>query len=121
MKLLDRRIDTANRDFPAYLDSNRFLSNLPGTTMFLPVVDLSHQYINGLMYLLTQPKGRRPTLVDDRNLYRKAGVDKWVRNGFLNKDIKIPLGVIGSLRTQIEADLLLQNLMLVADAMGLGA
>jgi hypothetical protein len=121
VKLLDRRLDTANRDFPAYLDSNRFLSNLPGTTMLLPVVDLSHQYINGLMYLLTQPKGRRPTIVDDRNLYRKAGVDKWVRNGFLNQDIKIPLGVIGSLRTQIEADLLLQNLMLVADAMGLGA
>src|SRR5207344_2882447 len=33
--------------------------------------------INGLMYLLTQPKGHRPTLVDDRNFYRKAGVAKW--------------------------------------------
>ena len=50
-----------------------------------------------------------------------AGVKKWVKNGFLNKDIKIPLGTIATLRTQIEADLLLQNLMLVADAMGLGA
>ena len=32
VKLLDRRIDVpdGNRDFPAYLDSNRFLSNLPG-------------------------------------------------------------------------------------------
>ncbi len=50
-----------------------------------------------------------------------AGVKKWVNNGFLNKDIKVPLGVIGTLRTQIEADLLLQNIMLVADAMGLGA
>jgi hypothetical protein len=121
VQVLDHRIDTADRDFPAYLDSNRFLSNLPGTTVFIPVVDLSHQYINGLMYLLTQPKGHRPTFVDDRNFYRKAGVDKWVRNGFLNSDIKIPLGTIGTLRTQIEADLLLQNLMLVADAMGLGA
>jgi hypothetical protein len=121
VKVLDHRIDTADRNFPAYLDSNRFLSNLPGTTIFFPVVDLSHQYINGLMYLLTQPKGRRPTLVDDRNFYRKAGVDKWVRNGFLNPDLKIPLGTIGTLRTQIEADLLLQNLTLVADAMGLGA
>ena len=57
--LLDHRIDvpggTGNRNFPAYLDSNRFLSNLPGTTIFFPVVDLSRQYINGLMYLLTQP------------------------------------------------------------------
>ncbi len=121
VKVLDRRVDAQDRDFPAYLDSNRFLSNLPGTTIFFPVVDLSHQYINGLMYLLTQPKGHRPTFVDDRNFYRMAGVKKWVRNGFLNKDLKIPLGSIGTLRTQIEADLLLQNLMLVADAMGLGA
>lgn len=121
VKILDRRIDTPDRDFPAYLDSNRLLSNLPGTTVFFPVVDLSHQYINGLMYLLTQPAGHRPTIVDDRNFYLKAGCAKWVRNGFLNKDIKIPLGTMGTLRTQIEADLLLQNLMLVAEAMGLGA
>jgi hypothetical protein len=123
VKVLDHRLDVAddNRDFPAYLDSNRLLSNLPGTTIFFPVVDLSHQYINGLMYLLTQPGDARPTIVDDRNFYRKAGVRKWVKNGFLNKKIKVPLGVLGSLRTQVEADLLLQNLMLVADAMGLGA
>ena len=121
VKVLDRRIDTEDRDFPAYLDSNRFLSNLPGTTIFFPVVDLSQQYINGLMYMLTQPKGHRPMLVDDRNFYMKAGVGKWVRNEFLNKNIPISLGLAGTLRTQIEADLLLQNLMLVADAMGLGA
>jgi hypothetical protein len=121
VKILDKRLDTDDRDFPAYLDSNRFLSNLPGTTVFFPVVDLSHQYINGMMYLLTQPKGHRPTIVDDRNFYRMAGVKKWVKNGFLNKDIKVPLGSIGTLRTQIEADLLLQNIMLVAEAMGLGA
>lgn len=123
VKLLDRRIDVpdGNRDFPAYLDSNRFLSNLPGTTILFPVVDLSRQYINALMYLLTQPDGARPVIVDDRNFYRTAGVRKWVRNGFLNKEIKLPLGVLGAMRTQIEADLLLQNLMLTADAMGLGA
>lgn len=123
VKLLDHRIDVAdgNRDFPAYLDSNRFLSNLPGTTILFPVVDLSRQYINAMMYLLTQPEGARPTIVDDRNFYRMAGVRKWVASGFLNKDIKLPLGSLGAMRTQIEADLLLQNLMLTADAMGLGA
>lgn len=123
VKLLDKRIDVpdGNRDFPAYLDSNRFLSNLPGTTVLFPVVDLSHQYINGMMYLLTQPAGARPAIVDDRNFYRPAGVRKWIKNGFLNKDIKIPLGTIWSMRTQIEADLLIQNLFLVAEAMGLGA
>ena len=123
VRVLDHRLDVAEglRDFPAYLDSNRFLSNLPGTTVFLPVVDLSHQYINALMYLLTQPDGARPTLVDDRNLYRPAGVQKWVKNGFLNGELKLPLGALGPMRTQIEADLLLQNLMLTAEAMGLGA
>ncbi|MGW2517544.1 hypothetical protein ACWC09_11085 [Streptomyces sp. NPDC001617] len=123
VKVLDHRLDVPQnkRDFPAYLDSNRFLSNLSGTTVFFPVVDLSHQYINALMYLLTQPDGARPTLVDDRNFYRPAGVKKWVRNGFLNGDLKLPLGSLGPMRTQIEADLLLQNLMLTAEAMGLGA
>jgi hypothetical protein len=123
VRILDHRIDVpdGDRDFPAYLDSNRFLSNLPGTTILFPVVDLSHQYINGMMYLLTQPAGARPTIVDDRNFYRPAGVKRWVRNGFLNPDIKLPLGAIWAMRTQIEADLLLQTLMLGADAMGLGA
>ena len=123
VRILDHRIDVGEdkRDFPAYLDSNRFLSNLPGTTILFPVVDLSHQYINGLMYLLTQPDGARPALVDDRNFYRLAGISKWVKSGFLNKDIKIPLGSIAQMRTQIEADLLIQNLFLTAEAMGLGA
>lgn len=123
VKVLDRRLDPPDgrREFPAYLDSNRFLSNLPGTTILMPVVDLSHQYINGLMYLLTQPAGVRPALVDDRNFYRPAGTKKWIANGFLNPELKLPLGMIGSLRTQIEADLLMQNLMLTAEAMGLGA
>jgi hypothetical protein len=123
VRLLDHRIDVpgGDRDFPAYLDSNRFLSNLPGTTVFFPVVDLSRQYINGLMYLLTQPDGARPTILDDRRFYRPAGVKKWVDSGFLNPNIKLPLGTLWSMRTQIEADLLLQNLMLTADSMGLGA
>jgi hypothetical protein len=122
VRLLDHRIDVpGERDFPAYLDSNRFLSNLPGTTILFPVVDLSHQYINGMMYLLTQPAGVRPTIVDDRNFYRLAGVKKWVKNGFLNEDIKLPLGMIWAMRTQIEADLIVQNLFLTAEASGPGA
>ena len=123
VQILDHRLDVPDgmRDFPAYTDSNRFLSNLPGTTILFPVVDLSAQYINGLMYVLTEPQAARPAIRDDRNFYRLAGVKRWVKNGFLNKSIPLPLGVIGSLRTQIEADLLLQNLFLTADAMGLGA
>ncbi len=117
--LLSGRL-TFPREFPYYLDSNRFLSNVPGSTILFPVVDMTRQYINALMYLLTEPDGYRPLFLDDRNFYLPAGVKRWQRNGFLNPKIKVPLGVLGPMRTQIEADLLLQNLMLVIQAMGLG-
>lgn len=119
VRILDKRPEFP-REFPYYLDSNRFLSNLPGSTVLLPVVDMTQQYINALMYLLTEPDGHRPSFLDDRNFYLPAGVGKWIRNGFLNKDLKLPLGLLGTMRTQIEAELLLQNLILVLQAMGLG-
>src|SRR6516225_2439732 len=68
VKIADKRPDLP-REFPNYLDSNRFLSNVPGSTILFPVVDMTHQYINALMYLLTEPDGFRPALVDDRNFY----------------------------------------------------
>src|SRR5262249_29415147 len=119
VKILHKRPDFP-REFPYYLDSNRFLSNLPGSTILFPVVDMTQQYINALMYLLTEPAGHRPNFLDDRNFYLSAGVRKWVNNGFLNKEIKLPLGFLGTMRTQIEAELLLQNLILMLQAMGLG-
>lgn len=117
--LVKGRFDLPRR-FPYYLDSNRFLSNLPGTTILLPIVDMTRQYINGLLYLLTQPDGTRPAILDDRNFYLPAGVRKWIRSGFLNKDIPAPLGALGTFRTDIEAYLLLQNVFLTTQAMGLG-
>ena len=119
VKIFDRRPEFP-REFPYYLDSNRFLSNVPGSTILFPVVDMTRQYINALMYLLTEPDGHRPAFRDDRNFYLYAGVRKWIRSGFLNKDIPVPLGVLGTMRTQIEAELLLQNLILMLQAMGLG-
>ena len=117
--LTTARLDLPRR-FPYYFDSNRFLSNLKGTTILLPIVDMTRQYINGLLYLLTQPNGTRPAILDDRNFYMPAGVRKWIRNGFLNKDIPAPLGNMGTFRTDIEAYLLLQNIFLTTQAMGLG-
>ena len=122
VSILDRRMDVpeGKRDFPAYLDSNRFLSNLPGTTVLLPrrrplaTVHQWHDVYADPARGAPADHRRRPQFLSARR--RK----KWVKNGFLNKDIKIPLGTIATLRTQIEADLLLQNLLLVADAMGLG-
>lgn len=118
-KILDYRLDLP-REMPYYTGSNRFLSNVPGSTILLPIVDITRQYINGLMFFLTQPDGYRPTFTDDMKFNRYAGVEKWVRSGYLNKNIKMPLGSLEAMRVPLEVPLLLQNLMLAIEAMGLG-
>ena len=119
VKVLDYRLEFP-REYPCYIGRNKYVSNLPGSTIFVPVVDLTKQYINGLMFLLSQPDGFRPCFVDDWNFYRPAGVKKWIRNGFLNKDMPIPLGYANTFRIHIEADFLVQNLLLTIQALGLG-
>lgn len=119
VKLRDGRIDFPRR-FPAYLGRNRFSSNVPGSTLFVPVLEMTAQYINGLLYLLSAEDGARPAIVDDFNFYRPAGCQKWIRSGFLSRGFKLPLGYLGKARIDYEPLLLLQNLALVAAAMGLG-
>ncbi len=119
VQVLDRRLDFP-REFPCYLGSNRHVSNVPGSTILLPVVDLTRQYINGFFFLFSQEPGTRPVFVDEWNFYRKAGLGKWVKSGFLNKDLPLPLGMLGTFRIPIESDLLIQNLLLTIQAMGLG-
>lgn len=119
VKVLDHRLDFP-RHFPCYVGRNGYVSNVPGSTMLMPIVDMTQQYINGMMYLLSQEDGYRPTFIDDWNFYRLAGVKKWVKSGFLNKNLPIPLGLMGTFRIHIEADLLIQNILLAIQAMGLG-
>lgn len=118
-RVLDRRLDFP-REYPAYFGRNRYVSNVPGSTILFPVVDLTHQYINGMMYLLTEPDGFRPCFIDDWNFYRPAGVSRWIKNKFVNKSLPIPLGSTGTFRIHVEADLLVQNILLMIQAMGLG-
>lgn len=119
-KVLEERVCFPGR-FPCHVDRTRHASNWEGSTVLFPVVDLTRQYINGLMYLLSQPEGCRPTPLDDWNFYRPAGVKKWIRSGYLNRKLRLPLGYTGTFRIHVESGLLLQNLLLTIQAMGLGA
>jgi len=119
IKIQDGRVDFP-RAFPAYASGNRYVSNVPGSTMFVPVTEVTRQYINGLFYVLAQEPGQRPMFVDDFNLYLPCGCERWVKSGFLNKETPIPLGIYAKGRTEYESILLLQNLALVAQSMGLG-
>ena len=58
--------------------------------------------------------------LDDFNNWLPCGCERWVKSKFLNKEIPIPLGFYAKGRTDYEAMLLLQNLALVAQSMGLG-
>ena len=122
VKVLDHRLDYKTRDFPVYVGTNRYVSNVPGSTILVPVVDLSKYYINVMLYLIGAEASRfRSPWVDDWRFYRSAGVKKWVRNGFMNKKLTpFMLGWLGTFRGHIEADLLIQNILLTIQAMGLG-
>jgi hypothetical protein len=143
VQISDRRLEFP-RTFPYYLGWNKQTSNVPGTTILFPVVDCTRQYINALLIVLSEPDGQRPVFVDDwqsfepadaveaavwagaqfgfpkKIPYQPIGGIKWVQNGFCNRDLSAPLGLQRALRTDYESFFLLQNLMLVAQGMGLG-
>jgi hypothetical protein len=119
VKVLDYRPEFPRR-FPFYFGRNRYSSNVPGSTVFVPIVDVTEQYINGLFLLLSHPDGERPSILDDFNFYRPAGCGKWIRSGFLTREVKLPLGLYDKGRVEYESLLLIQNLALVAAAIGVG-
>lgn len=144
VRVSDRRMEFP-RQYPYYVSWNKLISNVPGTTLFLPVVDCTWQYINVLLILLSEPEGSRPLVIDDfrafhprgaletlvwaagklglirRIPYHLIGGLKRVREGWVNRDNPIPLGFGRTLRTDYECFFALQNLMLTGQAMGLGA
>ena len=51
-KVYDGRLAFPDKQWPYFLGWNGQMSNAPGTTRFLPVVDNTRQYINVLLILL---------------------------------------------------------------------
>jgi len=143
VRIWDKRLEFP-RIFPYYLGWNKQLSNRPGTTIFFPVVDCTRQTINALLILLSEPDGQRPLFIDDWQPFRPKTPSDWVawagmklrllpdipyhpiggirraQSKFINKDNTIPLGAAHTMRTDHESFLLLQNLMLLGQGMGLG-
>jgi hypothetical protein len=134
------------RQFPYYHVWNKQLSNRPGTTILMPIVDTTRSFISVILNLLSEPDGERALFLDDwqpfvprdplelgawlaaglgllpdKIPYQPIGGIEWARNGFLNPKIRIPLGVGHTFRVDYEALFLLQNLMLMGQALGLGA
>ena len=142
-RLYKERLDFP-RNWPYYFIWNRQISNRPGTTILLPIVDLTRQMINVFLSLLSEEDGQRPLFVDDWSRFRPRTLLDWgawfgskvgllpkisyqiiggasrARGNWLNRDYPAPLGYANTLRTDYETFFQLQNLMLIAQAMGLG-
>jgi hypothetical protein len=143
-RLYKERLDFP-RHWPYYFIWNRQLSNRPGTTILLPIVDLTRQFINVVISLLSEEDGQRPLFVDDwRRFHPRSLLDwgawlaSWIgivpnipyqiiggakrgRDKWLNSEFPVPIGHYNTLRTDYETFFQMQNLMLVAQGMGLGA
>jgi len=88
-------------------------SNRPGSTLFLPVCDVSASLIS-LIAQFVDPTLRRyasasggMNIVDDRHGFRPAGTELWLEEGFLNAEQVLPLSIC-------------QNMFLATEALGLG-
>jgi hypothetical protein len=75
-------------------------SNRSGSTLFLPVCDVSASLIS-LIAQFVDPGLRRyasasggMNIVDDRHGFRPAGTERWLKDGFLNAEQVLPLSIL---------------------------
>jgi hypothetical protein len=104
-------------------------SNQPGSTLFLPVCDVSASLIS-LIAQFVDPALRRyapgsggMNIVDDRRRCRPAGTDRWLKDGFLDAERVLPLSIVERQACYYvfsEPAAICQNMFLATEALGLG-
>ncbi len=113
---------------PPMCGHNLWDSNMPGSTLFMPVCDTSlalisliAQFVDGALGRFTA--GRGMNVVDDRHGFRPAGTERWLKSGFLEPDKVLPLSVLerqACYFTFSEPAIICQNIFLASEALGLG-
>lgn len=117
VRILDHRPEHA-RAYPAMLSFNIWDSNIPGSTVFLPVINNTWQYINGLLLMCGFADGGA-YVIDDMNGGVPAGCERWLKEGLLDENRPLPLSV-SDMGQSVEPAFILQNIALAEQAMGLG-
>ena len=106
---------------------NRWSLYAPGTSYFLPINELTFMYINGLLEIFNEHSGA--FVVDERAGFRAAGLGRFARSkgGHLCDDpsdgrvLTVQrLELMVSELVTAEQGMMLQNLGLICQAMGLG-
>ena len=117
IQISEGRLDLPHTS-PALMSFNTWNANQPGTTLFMPVCDVTEELVNGLMLFLEQ--GTYP--VDATNDMKPMGCEKWVKDGLATIPVPWqsvePLVALGA--SNIEVGFLSQNLLLAESALGLG-
>ena len=109
------------------INANRWSAHAPGTSYFLPINDLTFMYINGLLEIFNETT--QVFLLDERRNFLPAGLGRFAaaRGGHLDDDPKN--GRVATIRqieqfvtefVTVEQGMMLQNLGLMAQALGLG-
>jgi hypothetical protein len=109
------------------INANNWSAHAPGTSYFLPVNDLTFMYLNGLLEIFNEHT--RVFVLDERNNFQPAGLAKFARErgGHLESDPAkgrvITVRQLEQFVTEfvtVEQGMMLQNLGLMAAALGLG-
>jgi hypothetical protein len=122
------RLDIPRRA-PTLSAHDHWESNRPGSTLFLPVCDVSASLISLIAQFVDPalrryaPDGRGLNIVDDRHGNRPAGTERWLRSGFLDAGRVLPLSLVerqASYYIFSEPAAICQNMFLATEALGLG-
>jgi hypothetical protein len=126
VRIADRRVDLP-RGLPYLAPFNTWSANLPGTTYFVPIAELTVLYINVLLSFFDEEW--RFFFVDDHHGHQPAGIAGFGRSqgGHLEDDPRNGrVGTVGLMEAWIrefgavEIGGIVQNLGLTTTAMGLG-
>jgi hypothetical protein len=109
------------------INANRWSAHAPGSTVFLPVNDLTFMYVNGLLEILNEETGA--FILDERNHFLPAGLGKFARSRGGHLEDNPHAGRVATVKqveqfvtefVTAEQGMMLQNLGLMAQALGLG-
>ncbi len=122
------RLDIPRRA-PTLSAHDHWDSNRPGSTLFLPVCDVSASLISLIAQFVDPalrryaPDGRGFNIVDDRHGNRPAGTERWLNSGFLDAERLLPLSLVERQACYYifsEPAAICQNMFLATEALGLG-
>jgi hypothetical protein len=118
------------RRVPPFSGHNLQISNFPGSTLFMPVCDVSSsligliaQFVDQRLERFAAKNGPGMNIVDDRHGFRPAGTEKWIQNGFLDKHNIMPLSHVERQACYYmfsEPAMICQNMFLATEALGIG-